>query len=245
MGQKAKVQDKYIDLGDRGRYCIHNKLNELTGKEWIIYSKSFKIIQAPTLETFLEIVAEKQITFFTKKNQRVIELLSHSDSMKKVCEKTGRKYFSIPAKDDYFLGNFGDIDLSTIPKADFLISIPFNLITLNFERVVKGFITDYTQLVQNLISFYKLFLQCLRPKKYLSVIANTFYIEDRSFPFAFEFSSKFGKVIKQSDELVFIYDNQDENNKIPKNPYSMREHIYSFQFRNEKLPDSFKTLDIF
>ncbi|MEE9377774.1 MAG: hypothetical protein V3V33_07025 [Candidatus Lokiarchaeia archaeon] len=53
---KKKLQQKYIDLGNRGRYCIHNKLNDLTGKEWIIYSKSFKVIPAPTLEQFFEIM---------------------------------------------------------------------------------------------------------------------------------------------------------------------------------------------
>ncbi|MFW9880150.1 MAG: hypothetical protein ACFFG0_44310 [Candidatus Thorarchaeota archaeon] len=40
MTKTPSRKEKYIDLGDRGRYCIHNKLNELTGKEWIIYSKS-------------------------------------------------------------------------------------------------------------------------------------------------------------------------------------------------------------
>lgn len=91
MTQKPrKAQQKYIDLGDRGRYCIHIKLNDLTGKEWIIYSKSFKVIHAPTLEEFFEIIAEKQITFFTKRNQTVLELLSHSDIIKKVCEKIER-----------------------------------------------------------------------------------------------------------------------------------------------------------
>lgn len=236
------------------RHCfvrIHNKLNDLTGKEWIIYSKSFKVTHAPTLEQFFEIIAEKQITFFTKKNQTVVELLSHSDIIRNVCERIGRKYFSIPAKDEYFLGNFQDIDITIIPKADYIISIPFNLISLNTERRVKGFITEYKNLLQNLISFYKLMFQCLHPKKYLSVITNNFFIDDRILPFAFEFSSKFGKYATQSDELVFIFNQNNEKNdskesiSLSTNPYSIREHIYSFQFRNHNLPQSFKTLDQF
>ena len=39
--------DNYIDLGERGRYNKKNKLNDLTGKEWIKFTKSWFIHNPP------------------------------------------------------------------------------------------------------------------------------------------------------------------------------------------------------
>ena len=35
-------KENYIDLGERGRYYRKNKLNDLTGKEWIKFINKFR-----------------------------------------------------------------------------------------------------------------------------------------------------------------------------------------------------------
>ena len=76
----AKNMD-YIDLGERGRYNPKNKLNDLTGKEWIKFTKSW-FIHSPKSRTetemlhpakFPESLAEEFIAFFTKKGQWVLD----------------------------------------------------------------------------------------------------------------------------------------------------------------------------
>ena len=64
--------DKYINLGDRGRYNIDNKLNNLTGKEWIKFTKSWFIHNPPPRQkkkllhpaSFPETLVKKFIEFF-------------------------------------------------------------------------------------------------------------------------------------------------------------------------------------
>jgi hypothetical protein len=43
----ANKKKEYIDLGERGKYNPNNKLNDLTGKEWIKFSKSWFIHTPP------------------------------------------------------------------------------------------------------------------------------------------------------------------------------------------------------
>ena len=60
------LEIKFVDCGERGKYWLHNKLNDLTGKEWIKFTKSFKVIPTNDIKEFLENVIEQQITYFTK-----------------------------------------------------------------------------------------------------------------------------------------------------------------------------------
>ncbi len=74
-------KNKYIDLGDRGRYNTKNKLNDLTGKEWIKFTKSWFIHRPPKRKEeeilhpakFPESMIEEFISFFTKKNEWVLD----------------------------------------------------------------------------------------------------------------------------------------------------------------------------
>ena len=75
------MKEDYIDLGERGRFNKKNKLNELTGKEWIKFTKSWFIHSLPTRKTnellhpakFPETLVREFIEFFTKKGEWVFD----------------------------------------------------------------------------------------------------------------------------------------------------------------------------
>lgn len=76
-----KNDSNYIDFGERGRFNIKNKLNELTGKEWIKFTKSWFIYKPPRRKEteilhpakYPESLVKEFIEFFTKKNDWVID----------------------------------------------------------------------------------------------------------------------------------------------------------------------------
>lgn len=76
-----KNDSNYIDFGERGRFNIKNKLNELTGKEWIKFTKSWFIHKPPRRKEteilhpakYPESLVKEFIEFFTKKNDWVID----------------------------------------------------------------------------------------------------------------------------------------------------------------------------
>jgi DNA modification methylase len=77
----AKAGKKFIDLGERGKYSTKNKLNNLTGKEWIKFSKSWFIHRPPRRKEnemlhpakFPETLIEEFISFFTKENSWILD----------------------------------------------------------------------------------------------------------------------------------------------------------------------------
>jgi len=77
----VKNDSNYIDFGERGRFNIKNKLNELTGKEWIKFTKSWFIHKPPRRKEteilhpakYPESLVKEFIEFFTKKNEWVID----------------------------------------------------------------------------------------------------------------------------------------------------------------------------
>ena len=79
--RELRRDQEYIDLGERGRFNKKNKLNELTGKEWIKFSKSWFIHRPPRRKEneilhpakFPESLVKEFIEFFTKKNQWIID----------------------------------------------------------------------------------------------------------------------------------------------------------------------------
>ena len=76
-----KNDSNYIDFGERGRFNIKNKLNELTGKEWIKFTKSWFIHKPPRRKEteilhpakYPESLVKEFIEFFTKKNEWVVD----------------------------------------------------------------------------------------------------------------------------------------------------------------------------
>lgn len=113
--KKIRKATNYIDLGERGRYNKNNKLNELTGKEWIKFTKSW-FIHVPRKRVDIELLhpakypeslVEEFILFFTKKNDWILDpFLGTGSSLVAAgaCERNGvgvelvKKYFKIADK---------------------------------------------------------------------------------------------------------------------------------------------------
>lgn len=74
-------ENKYLDLGERGKLSLNNKLNDLTGKEWIKFTKTWFVHRPPKRKEdevlhpakFPETLVKEFITFFTKKEEWVFD----------------------------------------------------------------------------------------------------------------------------------------------------------------------------
>ncbi|MFH1194603.1 MAG: DNA methyltransferase [bacterium] len=74
-------KNNYTDYGIRGRYNSQNKLNDLTGKEWLKFTKSWFIHSPPRRKEdeilhpakYPESLVEEFISFFTKKGGWVLD----------------------------------------------------------------------------------------------------------------------------------------------------------------------------
>ena len=103
-----KKQDK-IDLGERGFYSPRNKLNELTGKEWIKFSKSWFIHNPPRRKRdellhpakFPESLVQEFVEFFTKPNQWVLDPLLGTGSTLVACRQCARNGIGIELDPKY------------------------------------------------------------------------------------------------------------------------------------------------
>lgn len=81
MRNNNKNKNTLIDYGERGKYNLNNKLNDLTGKEWIKFSKSWFIHRPPRRKNnellhpakFPETLVEEFISFFTKEGDWVLD----------------------------------------------------------------------------------------------------------------------------------------------------------------------------
>jgi len=64
----------YVDRGERGKYHTKNEMNDLTGKEWLLFTKSWFILSPKQRSGFVlqhpakfpEELVERYATFFTK-----------------------------------------------------------------------------------------------------------------------------------------------------------------------------------
>lgn len=76
-----KNTETYIQMGDRGKLSTKNKLNELTGKEWLKFSKSWFIHRPKSRKEdeilhpakFPESLVREFIEFFTKPEDLILE----------------------------------------------------------------------------------------------------------------------------------------------------------------------------
>jgi len=141
---KQSNAQKYIDLGDRGRFCINNKLNDLTGKEWIKVTKSWFILR-PKRRTkdvilhpakFPESLVERYISFFTKNGQKVLDPMAGTGTVNYICERLERIGFSVELEQKYYEigkdrsshhfyhGDCMNIEHFKIPEVDYIITSP-------------------------------------------------------------------------------------------------------------------------
>lgn len=106
---KENSDQKYIDLGERGRLSTNNKLNDLTGKEWIKFTKSWFIHKPPRRKDneilhpakFPETLIEEFIKFFTKKDSWVLDPFLGTGSSLIAAGNTVRNGVGIELSDHY------------------------------------------------------------------------------------------------------------------------------------------------
>jgi len=102
--------DNYIDLGERGRFSLKNKLNNLTGKEWIKFTKSW-FIHRPNRRKedeilhpakYPESLVAEFIKFFSKENEWVFDPFLGTGSTLIAAGENKRNGIGIEINEKYF-----------------------------------------------------------------------------------------------------------------------------------------------
>jgi DNA modification methylase len=133
-------KENYIDLGERGKYNKNNKLNNLTGKEWIKFSKTWFIHTPPRRNNdeilhpakYPESLVSEFINFFTKKNDWVLDPFLGTGSTLIAAGGLFRNAFGIELNKGYF--NIAD---KRIKKNNYKNKIiAFNGNSLNTSAIV-------------------------------------------------------------------------------------------------------------
>lgn len=137
----ANKKTEYIDFGERGKYNPKNKLNDLTGKEWIKFSKSWFIHTPPRRKDneilhpakYPESLVTEFIRFFTKKNAWVLDPFLGSGSTLVAAGNIDRNGIGIELNNKYF-----NISKKRIEKKKFAKKlIPLKGNSLQLKDVLK------------------------------------------------------------------------------------------------------------
>jgi len=135
-----------------GKVHPKNKLNNLTGKEWILFSKSWFLFNALHSDlkeeravaketaahpaTFSPTMISEFIRFFTKEGQVVLDPFAGIGSTLVACDRTGRKGIGIElskkyakiakmrTKQEVIVGDARDISKMKLPAIDYSITSP-------------------------------------------------------------------------------------------------------------------------
>ncbi len=134
-------KEKFIDLGERGRYNLDNKLNNLTGKEWIKFTKSW-FVHRPKKRNeteilhpakFPESLVKEFIEFFTKENGWVLDPFAGTGSALIAAGELNRNAAGIELQKKYF-----DISVKRISTAQFKSEVvPVLGTSLNLKNLLK------------------------------------------------------------------------------------------------------------
>lgn len=132
---------KYIDLGERGRLSLNNKLNDLTGKEWIKFTKSWFIHRPPRRKNteilhpakYPETLIEEFIKFFTKKSGWIIDPFLGTGSTLIAAGNTNRNCVGIEINRKYF-----NISKGRVSKGEYSSQlIPLLGSSLNLNKLLS------------------------------------------------------------------------------------------------------------
>ncbi len=153
--QNKKISKKVltIDFGERGVYSFGNKLNNLTGKEWIKFSKSWFIHKPPRRKTneilhpakFPETLVEEFISFFTKEGDWVLDPFMGTGSTLIAAGNLKRNAAAVELSKEYF-----KIARVRIKKEKFkeriipILGSSVNLSELLSSNNIKNIAFDYT-----------------------------------------------------------------------------------------------------
>ena len=137
MEEKEK---KYIDLGERGKYDINNKLNNLTGKEWIKFSKSWFIHRPPQRSKveilhpakFPETLIKEFISFFTKEGNWILDPFMGTGSSLIAAADLNRNCVGIELSKEYYLTTKKRIKTSAANQI-----IPINGSSIHLKKLLK------------------------------------------------------------------------------------------------------------
>ena len=99
-----------IDLGERGKLSPYNNLNDLTGKEWIKFTKSWFIHRPPRRKNneilhpakYPETLVEEFIQFFSKKDAWVLDPFLGTGSTLVAAGNTDRNGVGVEIMNKYF-----------------------------------------------------------------------------------------------------------------------------------------------
>ena len=108
--KEQETEESIIDFGERGKYNVKNKLNNLTGKEWIKFSKSWFIHRPPRRKNdellhpakFPETLVEEFISFFTKEGGWVLDPFMGTGSALIAAGNLKRNAIGVELSPDFF-----------------------------------------------------------------------------------------------------------------------------------------------
>lgn len=106
---EEKSKDTVEEAIDKGSYAENNTLNNLTGKEWVKFTKSWKVYKPKSRKDsekdhpakFPEELVEDFIRFFTKKGDTVLDPFLGTGSTLVGCRNTGRNGVGIELNEKY------------------------------------------------------------------------------------------------------------------------------------------------
>ncbi len=135
----------FIDYGERGRYNPGNKLNDLTGKEWIKFTKSWFIHRPKKRKEnevlhpakFPESLVAEFISFFTKENAWVLDPFAGTGSTLIAAGELNRNAIGIELQEKY-----NSIALNRIQSGNFntkILSIKGSALKLKQVLEENGF----------------------------------------------------------------------------------------------------------
>ncbi|NJD21417.1 MAG: site-specific DNA-methyltransferase [Melioribacter sp.] len=125
-----KKKNSFVDLGSRGRLNKNNKLNDLTGKEWLKFTKSWFIHRPPRRKEdeilhpakFPESLVEEFIKFFTKKNGWVLDPFMGTGSTLISASGMNRNSVGIELNKNYYRTSSNRISKRGFKKLAFTIN---------------------------------------------------------------------------------------------------------------------------